>query len=278
MQFILNEESLTGQFESVEAFLQSLKNNIRCFQIIKKQPGNDIYKTQDFYKCNITNSEQLCDLKKYSYSDELLRFQMQLEDEIYTDPYWDDTMKQNLDKKYICNGKNVVATALAEAVEHNWPLLSFEKEEYIDCDLHICKDKKDYIVKSIYSPRFLVQLYQEKLKLDRMDILKIRYEKTRVDCNYIEKEYGPDLLQDQEFELLLGTLDKFVKHESWNNIERDDGLEYKKYHGMEQYFKGYNKTIMKFRFSDVMRVYGYRRKDQFRILRLERDHKMSNKG
>lgn len=51
-------------------------------------------------------------------------------------------------------------------------------------------------MKSIYSPRFLVQLYQEKLKLDRMDILKIRYEKTRVDCNYIEKEYGPDLLQE----------------------------------------------------------------------------------
>lgn len=36
MDFILNEKSLHGQFEDVETFLKSLKNNIRCFDIIHR--------------------------------------------------------------------------------------------------------------------------------------------------------------------------------------------------------------------------------------------------
>ena len=38
------------------------------------------------------------------------------------------------------------------------------------------------------------------------------------------------------------------------------------------------KTIMKFRFSDTMRCFGYRKGDKFKILRLERDHTISNNG
>ena len=44
MDFILNEKSLHGQFENVETFLKSLKNNIRCFDIIHKKTENRIYK------------------------------------------------------------------------------------------------------------------------------------------------------------------------------------------------------------------------------------------
>jgi hypothetical protein len=37
-------------------------------------------------------------------------------------------------------------------------------------------------------------------------------------------------------------------------------------------------TIMKFRFSSRMRCFGYRKGERFRLLRIERDHKRSNKG
>lgn len=42
-------------------------------------------------------------------------------------------------------------------------------------------------------------------------------------------------------------------------------------------FNGH-KTIMKFRFSGRMRCFGYRNGEHFRLLRIERDHKRSNKG
>lgn len=35
---------------------------------------------------------------------------------------------------------------------------------------------------------------------------------------------------------------------------------------------------MKFRFSDVMRCFGYRKDDRFRVLRLERNHTVSDNG
>lgn len=92
MDFILNEKSLHGQFEDVETFLKSLKNNIRCFDIIHKKTENRIYKIVDFHKCYITGDKQICDLKYQPNSDELLRFQIQLTEEIYTKPYWDENV------------------------------------------------------------------------------------------------------------------------------------------------------------------------------------------
>lgn len=71
---------------------------------------------------------------------------------------------------------------------------------------------------------------------------------------------------------------------TWETIAVDDGLEYKKYtpgSENENWFSGRKykgKTIMKFRFSSVLRCFGYRKEDRFRILRIERDHKISDHG
>ena len=120
--------------------------------------------------------------------------------------------------------------------------------------------------------------------LERDECLKARYAGTRLDCTLLEKEYGTEHLEKEEYVLLLGTLDKFVRHESWESIGLDDGLEYKKYtpsSDEEDWFRNSvysNQTIMKFRFSRRMRCFGYRKGNRFRLLRIERDHKKSNKG
>lgn len=156
MNFILNECSLRGQFESVEAFLKSLEANLKCFRLVRSQSDGEIRKIADFYKCKITKDQRLGDLKQFPKSEELLR--------------------------------------------------------------------------------------------------------------------------------LMIALDKFVEHESWEAIGLDDGLEYKKYapsSSEEDWFLNSvhrNRTIMKFRFSSRMRCFGYRKGDRFRLLRIERDHRRSDKG
>lgn len=83
---------------------------------------------------------------------------------------------------------------------------------------------------------------------------------------------------------MLRTLDKFAAHESWESIDKDDGLEYKKYSPAREKDDWFRNThyreqqIMKFRFSGKMRCFGYRKKDYFRLLRIERDHKRSDRG
>ena len=146
--------------------------------------------------------------------------------------------------------------------------------------LDLQKGSQKYEVLSIYSPRYLAQNHYIDLNIDRCDYLKIRYEGTRIDCSLLEKKSGPDQLKESEYKQLLGTLDKFVQHESWDTIDRDDGLEYKKYRGAgkKNYFAGYSQTIMKFRYSGKQRVFGYRKGDRFRVILIERDHKISNNG
>ncbi len=106
----------------MEVFLKSLSANTKCFELIHKNGENQIYKIYDFYKCHVTSEEKISDLKKYQYSDELLRFQIQLDQEIHTVPYWDENPRHDMSMRYTWEGKDIIATAIAEAAERNVPL------------------------------------------------------------------------------------------------------------------------------------------------------------
>ena len=76
MNFILNERSLHGQFESVEDFLKSLSANLKCFGLVCQQAEGKIRKLADFYKCQVTSDIMLGELKQYPRTDELLRMRI----------------------------------------------------------------------------------------------------------------------------------------------------------------------------------------------------------
>lgn len=284
MDFILNEQSLHGQFKSVDEFLKSLEPNLQCFSLVRKQEGGEIRRIEDFYKCKVTEEWSLGDIKQYPRSDELSRLRIALDKEIRTEPYWDFAPEHDYGRSYWMGDEDMAATAVAEAAARQESLLSFDSAVYSDCKLCIKSAGKEYSVISIYHPAYLVECFGEQMGLERDECLKARYAGTRLDCSLLEKEYGAERLEKDEYALLIGTLDKFVKHESWESIGLDDGLEYKKYKPSsteEDWFRNSaysDQTIMKFRFSSRMRCFGYRKGDRFRLLRIERDHKRSNKG
>lgn len=284
MDFLLNEKSLHGQFHYVDDFLRSLKPVIKCIEMVHTCSDNGIYKIRNFHECRITEHERVCDLKVYGVSDELLRFKLSLDRETYKEPYWDTEPVHDILQNFTWDGDNVTATSLAEAAVTRKPLISFASEKFIDCVLTVSSDQKDYFVNSVHTPQYLLEQYSDILNVDRKQILLIRYEGTRIDCTTLEEEYGVSILEKNEFTELISTLDKFISHDSWESIGRDDGLEYKKYSpssSADNWFRSAryrDKTIMKFRFSRVLRCYGYRKGERFRILRLERDHSISDKG
>lgn len=284
MNFILNEKSLYGQFESTDAFLKSLEANLQCFRLVRSQRDGEIRKIADFYKCQVTAKDKLGDLKQYPRSDGLTRLRIALDKEMKTEPYWDQAPAHDYGRSYWLGDEDVAATAVAEAVERGESLLSFDSEIYSDRELSVKVNQEEHTVTSVYRPSYLVERFGEQMELERDECLKARYANTRLDCSLLEKEYGADYLEKEEYICLLGTLDKFVRHESWDTIDLDDGLEYKKYtppSSERDWFHNSvygDKTIMKFRFSRRMRCFGYRKGDRFRLLRIERDHKRSNKG
>lgn len=284
MNFILNEKSLHGQFESIDEFMKSLEANLQCFRLVRSQAEGEIRKIADFYKCKITKELSLGDLKQYPRTDELRRFRIALDKEMRTQPYWDLEPAHDCGMSYWMGAEDMAATAVAEAVVREESLLSFDSAVYSDCKLCIKCDGEEYSVISIYRPAYLVKCFGEQMGLERDECLKARYAGTRIDCSLLEKEYGAAYLENEEYALLVGTLDKFIQHESWESIDLDDGLEYKKYTpSADEYdwFRNsvYNsQTIMKFRFSRRLRCFGYRKGNRFRLLRIERDHKRSNRG
>lgn len=283
MNFLLNEQSLQGQFKNAEEFLQSAKPVIQCIRKIHEYSEMIIYKTMNFSECKITKDKRICDLARCQVSDELLNFQLSLDNEVYAYPFWDNNPQQNLEQEYLYEGENVSCTSLAEAAVRKDALLSFALEKFMDCVIPIRSKEKLYQIFSIHTPKYLIEQYSDVLEIDRKTMLKIRYEGTRIDCTTLETEYGADILEKSEFNMLISTLDKLVEHDSWESIGRDDGLEYKKYtpSPKNNWFrdgKYRGKTIMKFRYSKVMRCFGYRKGDKLRLLRLERDHSISDNG
>ena len=284
MDFLLNEKSLDGQFDNADDFLKSLRPVIKCMEILHASSDVGIYKIQNFHERRVTKKERVCDLKVHGVSDELLRFKLSLDRETYKAPYWDAEPSHDISQEFLWNGEDITATSLAESAVTGNPLLSFKSDRFIDCMLIISSDKKEYNVNSVHTPKYLVEKYNDILKIDKKQMLLIRYAGTRVDCTTLEDNYGVSILEKNEFTELISTLDKLASHESWESIGRDDGLEYKKYSpssSIDNWFRNARykeKTIMKFRFSSVLRGYGYRKGDKFRILRLERDHSISDNG
>ena len=290
MEFILNECSLIGQYSSMKEFVEELGNVVGCINIIRKNPVNTISKVTNFYEFKITQKEYMYDLKKLiSNDDSLISFQLTLDKEVYDRPHWDDECLQNLESSYWWNEQEISATGMAEAAASSSQLLSFNCKGLVDEKIEIQEipqkgRKKLFNVQSIFSVKYLIETYGSQLGIGRDDILKERYRGTRIDYSTIEEKFGVEELEEIEYLSVRRTLDKVVQHESFITIEQDDGLKYKKYKPSQKeknWFssaKYRNKCIMKMRCSDVMRIFGYRKGEQFKVLRIERDHKISDNG
>jgi hypothetical protein len=111
-----------------------------------------------------------------------------------------------------------------------------------------------------------------------------RYDGTRLDFTTLEEKYAFDDFEPDELKDCLQSFDKFVQIENWDVIANDFSLHYKQYSPSskaDNWFREerYNgKKIYKFRCINPKRCFGYREKDVFRVLRMERTHKISDKG
>ena len=194
MDFLLNERSLHGQFENGKVFLESLGPVMECIKIIHAQKDARIYKTETFGECMITKSEKLCDLNLLNASDELVRFKIQLDREIYNVPKWDEKPAHDLSLDFVWEGENVTATALAEAAIREDSLISFRSDAFIDRELKIFRGDQRYDVNSIHTPQYLLEKHADEIHLERQRLLNIRYRNTRIDCESLEEKYGADRL------------------------------------------------------------------------------------
>lgn len=106
MEFLLNDYSFDGQFNSIEDFCDWFRLELRGIfdYIIDKQIP--LYKKSDFYSRKITNNDTFADILRQSNNPVITKIKMYITQMAYQDPYWDIEPKTDLSAVYDCPMKN----------------------------------------------------------------------------------------------------------------------------------------------------------------------------
>lgn len=280
----LNELSLEGQFKNLDSFFDEIKPVMKCLKYVKEQ-GEKIYKSSDFYGRKITPDKTWNDLRGEK-SDMAKRLKSLLLSTTDSPPFWDlEEMGQDLSAMYKWNDLDVSGTSIAEGAEMRGILFSFPHEKFADKTLNVIKNEKHMLnVFSASSMKSFNEWLWKNENIDIYDYLNRRYEGTRLNFSRLEREHGFDYFEKDEICDCIRAFDRFVQLEDWNEVFQDKSLVYKRYSPSS---KGKNwfltskysdKQIDKFRCVNPKRCFGFRDDGIFYVLRMERDHSVSDNG
>ena len=126
-------------------------------------------------------------------------------------------------------------------------------------------------------------MYQRK-EITINEYINVRYKNTRLNFSKLEDGFGFEILEKKEIEDCIESFERFANHENWENLNHDRSLNYKEYSPSSKKDNWFSETeykdkkIYKFRCGNPKRCFGYREQDQFYVLRIEKDHKISDNG
>lgn len=289
MDILINELSLDSQFDNIEEFVKYLPEVIKCLRTIDEEECLKLYKHSDLFNRQITPEMKFSDIRKIRGNDYLTRIKSVLLRLSDSPPFWDDDVEnihQDIDKKYMNGDVDVSATSIAEAVAREGIALSFHNEKFRDLILDIKEGDKEYKLHSAVSSVYLTEKLYNVGAICQSLYLKNKYENTRLKFDEFDNKYGIELLQKEELEEVIRAFDRFSDKVSWQDIYEDRSFHFKEYQPNSKkndWFastKFSRKEICKFRCGNrfPIRCFGYREKEYFYILRIERDHKISDNG
>lgn len=279
-EIIINERSLQGQYRDMEEFFDCLPGFLRCVRYFVDQEGWKILRRSDLFQALVTPKDALYQIRG-NRSDAARKFKGQILKLTDEPPYWDVEPKQQ--GRYMEGETDVSGTSLAEAAERTGFVLSFPKTIYEDCSVKLMHGDVTKMVYSITSTRYRTQQMFATGHLDIYTYLMERFRGTRLSFEKFDPAYGFSDFEQDEIMECLESFERFVAHESWTSLKQDVALHYKEYRPSKKdnWFKGsvYEKeNIHKFRCGNPKRCFGYREGDVFYVLRMERDHSISDNG
>lgn len=145
MRIIINELSLHGQFNSVSTFAKSIEKSLQILDILNDLEVS-ILKKSDFYNLLTLPGKNLHDVVvENSNNDTIRALQSNVVNWCIKAPYWDTSPVHTCDDSYkstftadLCN------YGLAEAVENDKIVFSFDNASFSSHQLEIRKNKKLY--------------------------------------------------------------------------------------------------------------------------------------
>lgn len=150
MDILLNELSLSGQYDSREIFVEEiLPTLIGVLDEIQELFNATIYKNQEFYSSKVTRTDTIHDILVGDLSRQypsLRKIKRQLSSLLFAEPYWEGTRKHSKNYSYIYDGNDICNHSVAEACERDRVIVSFRDSElFREKTLSILKNGNEQI-------------------------------------------------------------------------------------------------------------------------------------
>ena len=175
MDVIINDFSLDGQFSDEEEFVESLYRNTLPMLNCLEKVGITILRSYYSYESKVTSSKTLNDLLITRGNPEITKLKGQLQKMFFEEPYREDSLK-SVEESYDCvftEKKNQFC--LAEALERNIPVLSFEHEKFKESAIQISKNKENKFIKNLFNKDTMLDIFREDKVITHLDFIILKY-------------------------------------------------------------------------------------------------------
>ncbi len=289
MDFILNELSLDGQYRDIDHFathgVRLLTEVLQELRVLNVSP---LLKKSVLYDRPVTTSASFYEVIYSSESriNDSLRRMKGLMASLMNEPYWDTDQRQNPDARYwmLCGAikEDVSGSSVAEAQARHACLVSFVPSAFQtdSMSVEVEGENDTFLVDNVWCKNQARDILLRSKAIGYDAYFRGRYRK--IDFGGISSKNGFNLITPTNIDLFKEAFYKFDSL-SWEDILGYPGLDYKRFHknsNTQECFtpEQWRMDIFKFRVSEKIRCFGYREKDTFFVLRIDLEHKLSDKG
>ena len=294
MDYILNEQSLKGQFANSDNFAtDGMKPLLGVITTLSSIGVSDILKNQNFFNSEVAPGKKWHELMQGRMSD-TVRAMCSLLSKMQGQPYWDLTPCQDLNKRYYIQRAgddgaiveiDVAQTGVAEAFARKGCMISFKGGDYDNNKEYVrCEDELQYgenPVMNLHDKEETEQFLFDSGQINFQHYIKSRF-CGKLIYDELSTDYGLNLVNKNNFREFFNSFRDFEDY-TWQQIITSEGFDYKEFHRNKQtraYFtqEQWNKGIYKFRITQEIRCFGHRNGEKFHLYRIDLDHILSDKG
>lgn len=278
MDILINELSLSGQFDSTEQFVREALPPLLAVLKEVDSTKDVLLKKYDLYAAKIDSETSIHDIiigQTSRLYDEIRKFKSQLAT-LLENPYWEDDRKHSVDCTYIYNDRDICDYSIAETCERDRVAISFIHPDYSETELTIFKDD-DIIIKidNLFNKGHYTETAWRRENISCQEYCMRKFTGGKLNFSRIDEKESFLLLKKEDQSLFIDGFRKFTEL-SWHQIGVDDALDYKPYSDNNKVFKDIPYKIHKFRTSQKYRCFGYADNGVFYVLRFDLEHKLSD--
>ena len=226
MGVIINDFSLEGQFDGIDEFLDSLNNLTLPMLDILQDFRIKILSSYNSYDMLVTKDKNLYDMMAIRGSGEIRKLKIKLQELLFDDPFWEADIK-SISDIYECDYTNKKsAYCLAEAVERNCPVISFEHSKFKESSIEIKKNNEIESVKNLFNQEIMLQILREESIITHLKYFVLKYSMDESFGLRYGKNYFNELVEvatlsiDDQSHIISDMEQLIIRHASGENTGR----------------------------------------------------------